>query len=78
MNETSIETIELMIDDLTYFGEGFSDMFGNSSFIQKMKDEVPSVKELTNTNRPFNSLGVIRNFEGPKTRVKIAKKSLFS
>ena len=52
VNENSIETIEFMINDFTYFGEEFSDMFGNSSSIQKTKDEVPSVKEMT--NRPFN------------------------
>ena len=39
VNEDSIEVIELLIDDFTCFGDGFSDIFGNSSCMQKMKDE---------------------------------------
>lgn len=49
INEKGIKTIELLIYDLTYFGDGFSNMFCNSSFIQKMQDEIPYLNKLTNT-----------------------------
>ena len=52
-------------------------------FFLKETTDIEALMASSNNGRGYydgviNRLGVIRNFEGPKTRVKIAKKSVFS
>lgn len=49
VNENNTKTIKLLIDDLVCISDGFLDVYCNINFIQKLKYDVPFIKELTDS-----------------------------